>query len=109
MESFFGALKRELPHHHAYATREAARQSLFEYIEVFYNRRRLHSTLGYVSPADYEAGEKSRTRAQQTASSTLDANRTQPPRPREAWRGPHGSLPSDSTRTRIQYHPLNNP
>jgi putative transposase len=42
MESFFGALKRELTQHHSYATREAARQSLFEYIEVFYNRRRLH-------------------------------------------------------------------
>ena len=53
-ESFFSTLKRERTHHEKYATREAARRSLFEYIEVFYNRQRLHSTLGYRSPADYE-------------------------------------------------------
>ena len=54
MESFFGTLKTELVHHERYATREAARQSLFEYIEVFYNRRRRHSALSYVSPQEYE-------------------------------------------------------
>jgi len=54
MESFFAALKKELTHHHSYPTRAAARESLFEYIEVFYNRRRRHSTLGYRSPAEYE-------------------------------------------------------
>jgi putative transposase len=54
MESFFSTLKRELVHREAYATREEARRSLFEYIEVFYNRRRLHSTLGYLSPVQYE-------------------------------------------------------
>jgi putative transposase len=54
-ESFFSTTKRELTHHEAYATREEARQSLFEYIEVFYNRRRLHPTLGYRSPVEYEA------------------------------------------------------
>lgn len=53
-ESFFGTLKTELVHHERYATREAAQQSLFEYIEVFYNRRRRHSALDYVSPAEYE-------------------------------------------------------
>ena len=53
-ESFFGTLKTELVHHQHYATREAARQSLFEYIEVFYNRQRRHSALGYVSPLEYE-------------------------------------------------------
>lgn len=53
-ESFFGTLKTELVHHESYATREAARQSLFEYIEVFYNRKRRHSSLGYLSPAEYE-------------------------------------------------------
>jgi transposase InsO family protein len=53
-ESFFGTLKTELVHHERYATREAARQSLFEYIEVFYNRRRRHSSLGYMSPQEYE-------------------------------------------------------
>jgi putative transposase len=53
-ESFFGTLKTELVHHASYATRENARQSLFEYIEVFYNRQRRHSSLGYVSPTEYE-------------------------------------------------------
>jgi putative transposase len=53
-ESFFSTTKRELTHHEAYATREEARGSLFEYIEVFYNRQRLHSTLGYRSPVEYE-------------------------------------------------------
>jgi transposase InsO family protein len=53
-ESFFSTLKRERTHRRMYATRESARRSLFEYIEVFYNRKRLHSTLGYRSPADYE-------------------------------------------------------
>lgn len=55
MESFFGTLKRELVHHESCADREAARRSLFEYIEVFYNRKRRHSTLGYRSPAEFEA------------------------------------------------------
>ena len=54
-ESLFSTVKRELTHHENYATREEASQSLFEYIEVFYNRRRIHSTLGYRSPAEYEA------------------------------------------------------
>lgn len=53
-ESFFGSLKTELVHHERYATRAEARQSLFEYIERFYNRQRRHSTLGYVSPVEYE-------------------------------------------------------
>ena len=55
VESFFGSLKTELIHHQRYATREEARQSLFEYLEVFYNRKRRHSALGYKSPAQYEA------------------------------------------------------
>ena len=53
-ESFFSTTKRESTHHESYATREEARGSLFEYIEVFYNRQRLHSTLGYRSPVEYE-------------------------------------------------------
>jgi transposase InsO family protein len=52
MESFFGTLKTELDE--PLATRAVARRELFEYIEVFYNRQRLHSTLGYMSPAAYE-------------------------------------------------------
>jgi transposase InsO family protein len=55
MESFWGTLKTELVHHEHYATRAAARQSIFEYIEVFYNRKRLHSALGYQSPDAFEA------------------------------------------------------
>jgi len=47
MESFFGTLKTELTHHENFTTREEARQTLFEYIEVFYNRKRRHSALGY--------------------------------------------------------------
>jgi transposase InsO family protein len=55
MESFWATLKCELVHQQRYATRDQARQSIFEYIEVFYNRRRLHSSLGYVSPDSFEA------------------------------------------------------
>jgi putative transposase len=54
MESFFGTLKKELVHHRRYRTREEARRDIFDYIEIFYNRERLHSSLGYVSPAHYE-------------------------------------------------------
>ena len=55
VESFFGTLKRELVYQRQYATRSEATQDIFEYIEVFYNRQRRHSTLGYHSPAEYEA------------------------------------------------------
>jgi transposase InsO family protein len=54
MESFFASLKKELVHHEDYHTREEAQASIFEYIEVFYIRQRRHSTLGYMSPAEYE-------------------------------------------------------
>jgi transposase InsO family protein len=56
MESFWGTLKTELVNHEHYPTRDQARQSIFEYIEVFYNRKRLHSALGYQSPEAFEAG-----------------------------------------------------
>ena len=52
-ESFFATLKKELVHHETYRTHAQARQSLFEYIEVFYNRQRSHSALGYKSPAQF--------------------------------------------------------
>jgi transposase InsO family protein len=55
MESFWATLKTELVHHQRYATREKAKASIFEYIEVFYNRQRLHSALGYQSPETFEA------------------------------------------------------
>jgi transposase InsO family protein len=54
-ESFFGTLKTELVNHERYATHEQARRSLFEWIEVFYNRQRRHSSLGYLSPEAFEA------------------------------------------------------
>lgn len=59
MESFFGTLKRELIYGSRFKTRAEARQAIFEYIEVFYNRIRLHSALGYMSPVEYEQAFKS--------------------------------------------------
>ena len=56
MESFFATLKTELVHEENYATHDQARASIFEYIEVFYNRNRRHSSLGYLSPEAFEAG-----------------------------------------------------
>jgi len=53
-ESFFGTLKNELVHHEKYKTREQARLSIFDYIELFYNKQRLHSYLDYISPAEFE-------------------------------------------------------
>jgi len=53
-ESFFSTLKRELVYRENFKTREEAKQKLFEYIEVFYNRKRRHSSLGYLSPLDFE-------------------------------------------------------
>jgi len=54
IESFFGTLKRELIYGSRYKSRADARLAIFEYIEVFYNRIRLHSTLNYMSPVEYE-------------------------------------------------------
>jgi len=54
MESFFATLKSELVHHRVYHTRDEARPDLFFYIEAFYNRRRRHSSLDYLSPEAYE-------------------------------------------------------
>ena len=54
MESFFHTLKVELIHGEYFATRAAAMAAIFEYIEVFYNRQRLHSSLGYCSPEEFE-------------------------------------------------------
>ena len=53
MESFFATLKSELVHHRLYHTRTEASTDVFYYIEGFYNRRRLHSSLGYMSPEAY--------------------------------------------------------
>lgn len=53
-ESFFGALKSELIYHHTFETRRLAEMTIFEYVEIFYNRERLHSTLGYLTPEEFD-------------------------------------------------------
>ena len=55
MESVFAALKVEHVHHCRFRTREEAKADVFDYIEVFYNRQRLHSALGYRTPAEARA------------------------------------------------------
>ena len=54
VESFFASLKKERVYRKTYATRDAARADIFDYIEAFYNSRRRHSTLGQVSPNEFE-------------------------------------------------------
>jgi len=58
VESFFSTLKNELIHDRQYHSREAARVEIFEYMEAFYNRQRLHQSLGYVSPEEFEARQR---------------------------------------------------
>jgi transposase InsO family protein len=53
-ESFVSTLKAELVSRAKFPTRQAAKTAIFEYLETFYNTRRLHSALGYRSPADFE-------------------------------------------------------
>ena len=53
-ESFFSSLKKERIRRRIYNTREEAKSDVFDYIEMFYNSKRRHSYLGYVSPQDYE-------------------------------------------------------
>jgi transposase InsO family protein len=55
MESFFGTLKTELVHQREYPDRDAARRDLFAYIEGYYNRQRIHSAIGYITPEQAEA------------------------------------------------------
>ena len=56
MESFFASTKKEHVHHVRFRTRAEARAAVFEYVEIFYNRQRLHSALGYRTPAEARAG-----------------------------------------------------
>jgi transposase InsO family protein len=58
VESFWGKLKNEMTHHEHFATQAQARAAIFDYIEVFYNRQRLHAALGYVSPEEFEASRR---------------------------------------------------
>jgi putative transposase len=55
IESFWSSLKYEVVYHRRFATRAEARSAIFDYIETFYNRTRLHSRLGYVSPVTFES------------------------------------------------------
>jgi putative transposase len=57
-ESFISTLKAELVSRPMSPTRQAAKRAIFEYLEAFYNARRLHSALGYTSPMDFEEGRK---------------------------------------------------
>ena len=60
-ESFFASLRKKLWHRRVFADGAEAEHAVFEYIEVFYNRERLHSSLGYVSPATFESQQPART------------------------------------------------
>jgi putative transposase len=62
-ESFFASLKLELVYQVQWSSRAAARTALFEYLELFYNRRRRHSSLGYLSPAEFERSNHRRLAA----------------------------------------------
>ena len=53
MESFWGKMKCEWLNHQRFTTRDAARAAVFEYIEIFYNRQRIHQSNGYLTPEDY--------------------------------------------------------
>jgi transposase InsO family protein len=101
VESFFSTLKTELVHHERYATRAAARQSLFEYIEVFYNRRRRHSSLGYVSPHEFEEAAARRNRKEvgglKCKAQQADNTRTATASARDLGRGLAGRRPNRST------------
>ncbi len=61
MESFFASLKSECVHPAQFRTRAEAKAAVFEYIEVFYNRQRLHSALGYRTPAEARASMEAST------------------------------------------------
>jgi len=62
-ESFFQLLKRECIRRRTYSTRDAVRQDVFEYIEMFYNPKRKHTNNGMLSPVDFKARQKKLTTA----------------------------------------------
>ena len=66
-ESWFATLKRELIYRRSWPARAEARQAIFEFIELFYNRQRLHSSPGYLSPVEYETRKVSQPRTAQAA------------------------------------------
>jgi transposase InsO family protein len=84
-EAFFATIKRELIDRRQWPTRAGLRRAVFEYIEGWYNTRRLHSSLGYVSPAEYEAAihRNAVDQAAQSTQATCPSNRSSP----RAWSG----------------------
>jgi transposase InsO family protein len=75
LESFHATIKKDLIHRRSWPTKAGARVAVFEYIEAFYNRRRRHSTLGYLSPAEFENGSLRRQRADLAASRLASIDR----------------------------------
>jgi transposase InsO family protein len=71
-ESFFATLKLELVYHSHWHTRTQARSDIFEYIELFYNRRRRHSALGYLCPSEFELRQQLATRPQMVTASEVN-------------------------------------
>ena len=70
-ESFFASLKKELIRRRSWPTRQELRSAVFDYVEAFYNRERRHSTLGYLSPAQFEETEPSRPGQDQLESTSM--------------------------------------
>jgi putative transposase len=75
LESFHASLKKDLIHRRAWPTKAEARTAIFDYIEAFYNRRRRHSTLGMLSPADYETSTLDRDGASLAATRLASINK----------------------------------
>ena len=75
LESFHATLKKDLIHRRSWPTKAQARIAVFDYIEAFYNRRRRHSTLGMLSPVEFENGTL-RTPAASLAASRLASTNT---------------------------------
>jgi putative transposase len=74
-ESFFASLEKDLLRRRSFRTREEARSQVFEYIEVFYNRERLHSTLGYRSPEEYERDHERSDRREEEGRTFIEEQR----------------------------------
>lgn len=71
-ESFFASLEKDLLRRHSFRTRQEARTEVFDYIEIFYNRERLHSTLGYRSPEQYEHDHEQSNQQQQNEATLIE-------------------------------------
>jgi transposase InsO family protein len=75
LESFHASLKKDLIHRRSWPTKAEARTAIFDYIEAFYNRRRRHSTLGMLSPVDFENGTLGTDGASLAASRLASTNK----------------------------------